>query len=561
MLKIMRILSLPGQLRSYDRGDLRADAVAGLTTAVMLIPQAMAYAMLAGLSPIVGLYASTVPVVLYALFGSSRQLAVGPVAVLSLMTAASVGVLAEAGSPQYLIYAMLLALMVGAAQLLMGLFRLGIITNFLSHPVLSGFTSAAALIIGYSQLDNLVGQDFHLLTAVIGVGSLVILLTLRVLKPGFPGMFLLVLGSTVAVWALGLDERGVKVVGDVPAGLPEFGAVSLSFEAMEMLLPAALVIALVGFMESYAVAKKIAARHGEEGNLDPNRELIGLGAANMGGSFFGGYPVAGGFSRSAVADQAGARSNLAGLFTAAVVVATLLFFTDLFYFLPRPVLAAIIVTAIVGLIDVKTVRHLWKIKRDGLVILGLTFATTLLVGIEEGLAAGIGASLLWFIIGTTRPHAAVLGRLPGTTSYRNIDRHPEARVIPGVLILRIDSQFYFGNVSFLQDTLRKLEERMEPPLRAVVIDASSINRLDSSAELALHKILEDYKQRDIGLYFAKVKGPVMDVMRASHFFEDLGNEHFTHRVHQAVEAACRSCLRAEDPEALECDCDIAPSIH
>ncbi len=551
MSVLTRFFPLIGQLRSYKGGDLRSDVTAGLTTAVMLIPQGMAYAMLAGLPPIVGLYASTVPLVGYALFGSSRQLAVGPVAVLSLMVAASVGAIAETGTDAYLTYALILALMVGVIQFVMGVARLGIVTNFLSHPVLSGFTSAAALIIAFSQFDSLVGPGFHVLTAVVGVGSLLFLLALRVWKPSFPGMFFIVVASTAVVWALGLDARGIAVVGDVPTGLPGLTLVPITWEVLETLLPAAVVIALVGFMESFAVAKKIAEGHGEEDELEANRELMGLGAANIGAGLFGGYPVTGGFSRSAVNDKAGSRSNLAAVITAVAVVLTLLFLTDLFYFLPRTVLAAIIMTAIIGLIDLEAVKHLWQVKRDGLVILVLTFSSTLLIGIEEGLAIGIGASLLWFIIRATRPHTAVLGRLPGTTSYRNLERHPEAKTIPGLLLVRIDSQFFFGNVSFLKDTLVRLEKEMDEPLQAVIIDASSINQLDSSAELALHKILEGYQERGIEFYFAKTKGPVLDVMRASKFFQDLGENHFTYRVHEAVEKACQKCFGTDDPSTRE----------
>ena len=555
MAWLNKLFPLVGQLRRYERRHLGADLSAGATTAVMLIPQAMAYAMLAGLSPIVGLYASTIPIALYALLGTSRQLAVGPVAVVSLMTASAVGMLAESGTDAYLTYALLLAVLVGLVQLIMGLLRLGIITNFLSHPVLSGFTSAAAIIIGYSQFDNLVGADVHGLTAAIGIASLAILLLFKKFKPRFPAMFALVLLSTVLVWFFDLHERGVAVVGDVPSGLPNPAMVPLSFDAIETLLPAALVIALVGFMESYAVAKKIAARHGEENTLDPNRELVGLGAANLGGGFFGAYPIAGGFSRSAVNDEAGAKTNLAGLITGLAVVVTLLFLTDLFYFLPQPVLAAIIMTAIVGLIDVQAVKHLWEVKRDGLAILLITFASTLIIGIEEGIGIGIAASLLWFIFRSTRPHTAVLGRLPNTTSYRNLERHPEAMIIPGLLALRIDSQFYFGNVTFLKDTLQDLEANMGAPLRAVVIDASSINQLDSSADLALRQIVEDYRQRDIDFYLAKVKGPVMDVMKKSGLHEFIGPQHFTHRVHDAVAEVCHTCFDADLPEDLECDID------
>ncbi len=551
MRRLASIFPLVDQLRSYGAGDIRSDITAGLTTAVMLIPQAMAYAMLAGLPPIVGLYASTVPLLSYALFGTSRQLAVGPVAVLSLMTAASVGAIAEVGTDAYMTYALVLALMVGVIQLVMGLARLGIVTNFLSHPVLSGFTSAAALIIAFSQFDDLIGPGFHLPTAIIGGVSLLFLLALRIFKPSFPGMFFIVVASIAVAWAMGLENYGVELVGQVPTGLPAFSMVPLEWEMIRTLLPSALVIALVGFMESFAVAKKLAEGHGEADELEPNRELVGLGAANAAGAFFGSFPVTGGFSRSAVNDRAGARSNLAAVLTVIVVVVTLLFLTDLFYYLPQTVLAAIIMTAIVGLIDIKAVKHLWEVKRDGLVILVLTFASTLIIGIEEGLAIGIGASLLWFIIRATKPHVAVLGRLPQTTSYRNLDRHPEAKVIPGLLLVRIDSQFFFGNVSFLKSTLTELEKEMDQPLKAVIIDASSINQLDSSAEIALRQILEDYQERDVELYFAKTKGPVLDVMRASSFYDLMEEKHFTYRVHDAVEAACERCFGVHDPSRLE----------
>ncbi len=560
MSQIAKILPSWEWISNYERRNLRGDLTAGFTTAVMLIPQGMAYAMLAGLPPIVGLYASTVPLVIYALFGTSYRLAVGPVAMVSLLTAAGVGAIAEGSTVAYVSYAVLLALMVGVMQLGMGLVRMGFLTNFLSHPVLSGFTSAAALIIGFSQLKHLMGLDlerskniFYILqqaaenigatqpaTLAIGLGSIAILLLLKRYRPLAPRALAVVVLATLVVWGLGLHQSAhVAIVGDVPAGLPGFAMPELSWEAIQKLLPTAVTISLVGFMESIAVAKKVATKHGRGDAIDSDKELIGLGLANIGGSLFGSYPVTGGFSRTAVNEQAGAKTGLAGLVTAVVIGVTLLFLTPLFYYLPKAVLAAIIMTAVFGLIDLEEVRHLWKVKRGDLALLGITFIATLLLGIEEGILVGVGASLLWFVFRSTNPHYAVLGRLPGTETYRNIERHPQAGRIPGVLALRIDSEFYFGNVSFLKETLAEEEAKLDEPLRAFVLDASSINQLDSSADTALRQVVDSYHDRDIPVYLAGTKGPVLDVMKRSGLWYEVGAEHFTHDVHSAIEAVCR----------------------
>ena len=545
-------------IREYDRDALKGDVVAGFTTAVMLIPQGMAYAMLAGLPPIVGLYASTVPLVLYAFFGTSRRLAVGPVAMVSLLTAAGVGAIADGGTAAYVGYAVLLALMVGVMQLGMGLVRAGFLTNFLSHPVLSGFTSAAALIIGFSQLKHLLGIDLerskHIhtiviqafeqlgsiqpITFVIGAASVGLLLTLKKWKPMFPRALAVVVLATLAVWGLGLHESAsVAIVQDVPAGLPALTMPTFTWDAVMQLLPTAITISLVAFMESIAVAKRVAAKHGQEDEIDANRELTGLGLANIGAAFFGGYPVTGGFSRTAVNEQAGAKTGFAGVITALVIAATLMLLTPLFYFLPKAVLAAIIMTAVFGLIDVKEVVHLWEVKKGDLAILAITFVATLTLGIEEGILIGVGTSLLWFIIRSTRPHYAVIGRLPGTTHYRNVERYPDAETVPHVLGLRVDSQYYFGNVSFLKDTLREEEANMDGELRAVVIDATSINQLDSSADAALHQIVDDYRDRGVEIFFAGTKGPVRDVMHRSGLWDKIGPEHFKRSVDEAMDLA------------------------
>lgn len=555
MSVLSRVLPALGWMRSYRREDLPGDISAGLTTAVMLIPQAMAYALLAGLPPIIGLYASIVPLALYALFGSSRQLAVGPVAMVSLLVVAGVGAIAKPGSPDFIAYAILLSLAVGVLQLGMGIFRLGFLVNFLSHPVVSGFTSAAALIIGFSQLKHLLGIDLprshHVHTIVvgalsrlgllswptfaIGAASIALLLALKRFAPRAPRALVVVALGTLAVWLFGLDQRGVAIVGTVPAGLPSPRLPLLDWAVLRQLLPIALTIAFVGFMESISVAKAVARRHRYE--VDANQELIGLGMANLGGALFSAYPVTGGFSRTAVNDQAGARTPLASLLTAGVIAFALLFLTPLFFYLPKAVLAAIIMVAVFGLVDLREVKHLWTVKRSDLALLALTFFATLTLGIETGILTGVGASLLWFVVRTTRPHLAVLGRLPGTEVYRNVKNHPTAQPQDGVLALRIDAQFYFGNVTFLKDSLRSLEAGATTPLAAVILDASGINQLDSSAATALAELAEDYRERDIALYLAGVKKPVLDVLERAHLLEALGPEAIFLSVHDAVQQA------------------------
>ena len=547
---------LVGTLRAHTGADLRGDLMAGLTTAVMLVPQGMAYAMLAGLPPIVGLYASTLPLVLYALFGTSRQLAVGPVAMVSLLVAAGVGSVTPQGSEAYLAMAVLLAGMVGLIQLAMGLGRLGFLVNFLSHPVVSGFTSAAALIIGLSQLKHLLGVDIprshhvhliigraatelgsvHVITLLLGASAILVLVTLKRWRPTFPSALVVVLLGTAAVALFGLDQRGVSIVGAVPQGLPALALPSLEWSTIRQLLPTALTISLVGFMESISVAKALARKGHYE--VDANQELVGLGLANLGGALVGAYPVTGGFSRTAVNAQAGARSGLAAIITACLIAGTLLLLTPLFYYLPRAVLAAIIMVAVFSLVDIKEVVHLWRVKRSDLAMLVITFAATLILGIEQGILLGVGASLLAVILRTTRPHTALLGRVPGTHAYRNIVNYPEAITTPGIIALRVDAPFYFGNINFLKETMARLErEHCTAPLRAMVINASSINSLDASADAALHEITEDLHQRGIQLFFAEVREPVRQVMRRSGLADLLGEDHFFLTVRRAVEAA------------------------
>ncbi len=398
---------LPFWLRSYERADLRGDLVAGLTTAVMLVPQGMAYALLAGLPPIVGLYAATLPLVIYAFVGSSREVSIGPAAIDSMLTGAGVGALAVAGSARYGQLAILLAALVAGAYLTMALLRVGHLATRIPHSVITGFTSAAALIIAASQLGPLLGLHiargplFHTIaaagralpdidptTAIIGLGSIALLVTLRRWRPMFPRALAVVVLSSLAVWLTGAD---VAIVGAVPGGLPALTLPSGSMSDILELLPVAITIAAIGFMEATSVARAFARRRGYE--IRPNTELWGLGLANAGAALVGGFPVTGGLARTAVNAQAGARSGLAALVTAAAVALTLLFLTPLFFFLPRAVLAGIITSAVVGLVDLGEMRHLYRHDRPQLLVLAVTFAAIVVAGIAEGLIVGLAAAV------------------------------------------------------------------------------------------------------------------------------------------------------------------------
>ncbi len=541
-------------LPNYKTTQLKGDMAAGLTVGVMLIPQGMAYAMLAGLPPIYGLYASILPLIVYALMGTSRQLAVGPVAMVSLLVAAGVGAMAEPGSTEFISYAIMLALLVGIIQFSMGLFRLGFLVNFLSHPVISGFTSAAALIIGFSQLKHLLGiniprsnyiheiignafanmSDVNLYTLGIGVVAIGLILLIKKVKIPVPGPLLAVIFGIGAVALGGLSEEGVKIVGTVPEGLPALMIPTFSFDKLQQLLPIALTISFIGFMESIAVAKAIQAKH-KNYKVIPNQELLALGAANIAGSFFQAFPTTGGFSRTAVNDQAGAKTGMASIISAVLIALTLLFLTPLFYYLPKAILASVIMVAVFGLIDFKEAIHLWKTDRGDFLALIITFIGTLSLGIEEGILIGVVLSLGIIIYRTTKPHFAILGKIPGKPHYKNTDRFPELEQRPELLIFRIDARLYFANVSFLRDTLEELMEERGKGLKALIFDADSVNGIDSSALHALEEIIDDCKANGIAFYLVGAKGPVRDIFYKTHLIDKIGEEHCFMRIQHAVD--------------------------
>ncbi|WP_367391431.1 SulP family inorganic anion transporter [Lewinella sp. LCG006] len=542
-------------LKNYSKDQLKGDLSAGLTVGVMLIPQGMAYAMIAGLPPIYGLYASTLPLIIYALLGTSRQLAVGPVAMVSLLTAAGIGVLAEGGTEAYIAMAITLAFLVGIIQFLLGIFRLGFLVNFLSHPVISGFTSAAALIIGLSQLKHLLGVSLErshyvheiILEALgqlgsinwatfsIGIGGIVLIMGVKKINKAIPGPLLAVLFGILAVWGLGLVDQGVKIVGTVPEGLPSLGLPDFNLTTIQSLLPIALAISLVSFMESIAVAKAIQAKH-KNYKVLPNQELIALGLSNVGGSFIQAYPVTGGFSRTAVNDQAGAKTGMASIISALLIVTTLLFLTPLFYYLPNAILASVIMVAVFGLIDYKEAIHLWRADRSDFWMLIITFIATLSLGIEQGIGVGVILSLAMIIFETTRPHIAQLGKVPGTHFYRNRERFGQVEIRKDLLIVRFDAQLYFANLNVFRERIDEWMAAKGPGLEALIINAESINTLDSSALHLLEDLLEDLKARNCQLLFTGVKGPVRDALVKGHLVAKIGEDNFFMSVQEAVDA-------------------------
>ncbi len=559
MSRLAQLFPILSWATRYDANDIRSDLAAGLTVGAMLVPQGMAYALLAGLPPEVGLYAATVPVIIYALFGTSRQLAVGPVAIVSLLTASGLAPLVEEGTAGYLGAAALLALMVGIIHILLGVGRLGFLVNFLSHSVLVGFTAAAAVIIGFSQAKHIFGisterkehfyetvaevfknlGDTNTPTLLVGVVALATLFALKRFARKVPAALVVVVGSITAVRVFDLEARGVKVVGDIPDSLPAFGIPSFDGSLIGSLVGTAIVITIVGFMESIAVAKVYARRHRYE--LVPNNELVGLGAANIASGLFGGYPVTGGFSRTAVNDTAGARTPFASIVTAVIVLGTIVFLTPLFASLPNAALGAIIVMAVTGLFDAKEMRHIAVVKRSDLIGLGVAFFATLLLGIEIGILVAVVASMLVVFARMSMPHSAVLGHVGGTTSYRNIERFPEVETCDGVRVVRIDAALSFVNATNVKKLLIAHAEAVDEHPMALVLDASGINDLDATGADMFQEVITELEDRGVALHVADVKGPVRDVMRRSGIWDALGD-----RVHTCTNDAVQA-IRSDVP--------------
>lgn len=552
----------------YRREYLAGDLTAGIIVGTVLIPQAMAYALLAGLPPEIGLYASILPPVVYGFLGTSRLISVAPVALDSLMVAAAVAPLAAEHTSQYMGLALLLALMIGLIDILMGVFRLGFLVNFLSQAVISGFISAAAIVIGFSQIKHLLGlkipqsesfvrllgylvqgiSAINWITLSLGVISILLLVYFPKLlgkelkKRGFQELaiipatksapLLLVIGSSLLVWLLHLDRiAGVKVVGDIPNGLPAFTFPALDGHVIYALLPAAFAISFVGFMEAYSVGKFLASKRRQK--VDANQEFMALGAANISAALTGGYPVTGGLSRSSVNFSANANTPLASMITAFIIALTVMFLTPLFYFLPQASLAAIIVMAVSNLLDFGMLKRLWLYNRADAIAWITAFVAVLVTSVEKGILVGAAVSILLHLWRTSKPHIAVVGRLGDTEHFRNVLRY-SVKTCPHVLAVRVDASLYFVNTKYLEDYLIKaVSDR--PEVKSLLLVCSAVNSIDGSALETLKSLMIDLKTRGVEFYMSEVKGPVMDGLAKVGFIDELGKDHIFLTTDQAMQ--------------------------
>jgi SulP family sulfate permease len=543
----------------YSRRTFTNDLVVAVIVTIMLIPQSLAYAQLAGLPAQVGLYASMAPLILYAIFGTSRTLAVGPVAVGSLMTAAAVAPLAAQGTPEYLGAAMALAMISGLMLIVLGLLRLGFLANFLSHPVISGFITASGIQIATSQLSPLLGvpagghtfveligslghniDQINPYTAAIGLSSLVFLFWARgQLKPLLcrlglgtrPAEILAKVGpvtaivvTTLAAWGFGLDALGVRIVGEIPEGLPELALPPFDAGLWMTLLVPALLISIIGYAESISVAHTLAAKRRQR--IDPNQELIALGAANVGAAVSGGFPVTGGFSRSVVNFEAGAETPAAGAFTAVGIALAVLFLTPLLFFLPNATLAATIIVAVLSLVDLGALKHTYAYSLADGSAMAVTILVTLAAGVEAGLVAGVAISIILHLFSTSRPHVAIVGQVPGTQHFRNVERHTVV-TDPEIVSIRVDESLYFPNVRFLEDRINETVATC-PEMRHLILVCPAVNQIDASAVESLQAINARLKDGGITFHLSEVKGPVMDGLKRSHCLDELtGKVHLT----------------------------------
>lgn len=521
---------------------------------VVLIPQGMAYSLIAGLPPIYGLYTSLVPLVVYALLGTSRQLSVGPTALASLLTAAAVAPLAGGDMERYLLLALALSFLAGIVQVILGVVRAGFVAEFLSRPVLAGFTSAAAMVIGLGQVKYLLGvqvassdrlyvvmkslvsalPDIHLPTVAIGVAALLLMIAFRKWQRTFPAAVAALVVGTLASWLFGFVEHGVSIVGVIPAGIPKPTSPFVSVDDIRQLVPGILTVVAIGVIETVAIGKYYAAKTGNA--IDADKELIALGAAKIAGSFFQAFPNTGGFSRTAVNADAGAKTQIATIVAAAVVALVLMFFTPLFEFLPHAILGAIIVLAVSSLIDVKEIRYLWRVDRKDFALMGVTFVATATLGIGLGILVGVLASLTVVIHSSSRPHTAVMGRLPGTETFRNVERFPEAITEDGVVVLRFDASLFFANAGYVRTTIDRVV-RESRDLRVLILDLYPVNDIDSTSVSSLFSQVMSLRERGIRVCFAGTKGPVRDRLRRAGIVDTVGAECFFHEVADASAAA------------------------
>lgn len=552
-------------LPTYKKEWLAGDISAGITVGIVLIPQGIAYAMIAGLPPIYGLYTAMIPQIIYAIFGTARQLAVGPVAMDSLIVGASIATLADVGTENFIEFAIMLASLIGVLQVLFGVFKLGFLVNFLSKPVISGFTSAAALIIGVSQLNHLLGinlerhseiqnilkevwlhlSETHFITLAIGLSAIAIILIIKKYFNKIPAALVVVVLGILFAKLFHLEEYGIKIVGAIPEGLPVFKVPHYNLEIIKKLFPIALTLSFISFLEAISIAKAAEVKN-PENKVVPNKELIALGLGNFIGSFFQTFPATAGFSRSAVSSQAGAKTPLYSIIAATIVGLTLLFLTPVFYYLPKAVLAAIIMVAVTNLIDFKIPKQLLKYSKLDFIILNITLIITATVGLKEGILLGVIISISLLIYKSTKPHIAILGRIPGTQYYRSKERFNDVEMDDHILIVRFDSQLHFANTTFFKDKLQEYAKEKGDKLELLIINGKSINDIDSSALFAINEIIDYFESKNIKIYFTGLKGPVRDIFQKSGLTDRLGLDSFFMSLGEAIDWFAHLKNKTED---------------
>ena len=550
---IRRLFPILSWFPNYQKENLNGDVFAGLAVGVMLIPQGMAYAMIAGLPPVYGLYTAIFPQLIYAIMGTSRQLAVGPVAMDSLLVASGISILATEGTETYLAFAILLAFFVGALQFLLGVLKMGFITNLLSKPVISGFTSAVAFIIALTQLKDLIGVELvksnhsyeilisavenigstHLLTLVIGVLGIVLIKVIKSWNKKLPGAFLALVLGIVAVYGLGLHHQGVSIVEDIPSGLPQFIIPEITLAHFKTLIPLAGTLAVISFIEAYSVGKAMESK-AKNHKIVPNQELIALGASNMFGSFFQSFPATAGFSRSAVNYDSGAKTPLAGIISAVIVILTLLFLTPLFYYLPKAILASIIMIAVVNLIEFAYLKYLWRTSKMEFLLMLITFLVTFSFGMVQGIVTGVALSILLLLFKAANPHMAVLGRIKGFTEYRNEKRFKDLESWEHLLIVRVDAPFAFVNIQTIKEWILNEIQKREGKLKKVIIDAGPVSYIDATGIDGVRDLIDTLRKKEIELIFSEVIGPVRDAFYRNHLFSEKASEVFFMTTDEAV---------------------------
>lgn len=529
---IYKIFPILNALKGYSGKFFLSDLVAGLTVATILIPQGMAYALLAGVPPIYGLYAGIVPLLIYSLFGTSRQMSIGPVAVSSLLVLSGVSVLATPESPEFISLAITAALMIGVLQIILSFLKLGFLANFISRPVITGFTSAAAIIILGSQLKDALGitmprfetvaeyfiytfqhlQESNWITELLCFGGIAVMVLLKKIHRSIPGALIIVIIGTIITYVFKLERNGIELVREIPQGLPKFIVPNLDLNKMQALLPTVLTVTIINIVETISIAKVLEAKH-RNYSINANQELFAIGIAKVISSFFQSIPTSASFTRSAINSNSGAKTTISSIITAIMMALSLIFLTPLFYFLPKAILAAIILVAVIGLLDIKEAIHLWRTHKGDFSMMIITFVATLILGIEEGVLFGVVLSILLVLYRSSKPHLAVLGRIPGTNYYRNVGRFEDAEEFEHTLIIRFDEQLYFANAVYFKDKVNLL---MSDPkyanIKYLVLDASNIHNIDSTGSHMISDLNRDLQDKGIEFHLSGVTGPVRDML-------------------------------------------------